>query len=237
MPWYKHWFNEDYLELYPHRDEAEADRCIALIRGTVPWMPGLRALDVACGAGRHARALATAGAAAFGVDLSMTLLRVARQVSGAPLARADMRALPVRSGSMDLVVNLFTSFGYFDTDAEHRAALGEMCRTLRRGGWFVLDYLNAPQVRETLVPFEHTLLGGVQAEVSRTIEAEGGLVVKRIITEDGRRFRERVRLFSPDELATMLAACGVAVRHRCGDYDGGPLTAASPRAILFGERA
>ena len=236
MPWYKHWFNEDYLALYPHRDEAEAERCVDLIRRTLPWQEGWRVLDVACGAGRHARVLESGGALTFGVDLSMTLLQVAQQVSSARLVRADMRALPVRRGSMDLVVNLFTSFGYFTSDEEHAAALGDMCGALRPGGWFVIDYLNAAQVRATLVPAEHTLLGGVQAEVTRELEEDDGVVVKRIVTADGRLFRERVRLFSPDELTTMLQRCGVDVRHRLGGYDGTPLTADAPRAILMGQR-
>lgn len=237
LPWYKHWFNEDYLQLYPHRDEAEAEVCVELIRRTLPWRSGWRALDVACGAGRHARALEAAGARTVGIDLSMTLLQVARTVTTAPLVRTDMRALPVRSGSMDLVVNLFTSFGYFNSDAEHAAALGEMCATLRPGGWFVIDYLNAAHVRSTLVSEEHTLLGGVPAEVTRTLEEDDSVVVKRIVTDDGRRFRERVRLFSADELAAMLERSGIEVRHRLGDYDGSPLDPTAPRAILMGERA
>lgn len=237
MPWYKQWFNEDYLELYPHRDEAEAERCVALIRSTLPWRDGWRALDVACGAGRHSRALEAAGAVTFGVDLSDTLLRVARRVTTASLIRADMRALPVRRGVMDLVVNLFTSFGYFADDAEHHAALAEMCGSLRPQGWFVIDYLNASQVRASLVRNERTLLGGVHAEVTRDLEENGTFVVKRIHTEDGRRFRERVRLFGPDELTAMLARCGVEVRYRLGDYDGAPLSGSSPRAVLMGIRA
>src|SRR4051794_735227 len=150
--WFEEWFGEEYLQLYPHRDLAEAERAVALILDRVGFAPGWRVLDVACGAGRHARAFETAGARCFGLDLSAALLRAARGVTGAPLVRADMRALPVRDASMDLTVNLFTSFGYFERDAEHAAALGEMVATLRPGGWFVIDFLNAPSVRARLVP-------------------------------------------------------------------------------------
>lgn len=236
MSWFTQWFNEDYLELYPHRDEAEAARCVELIRRSVPWWDGLRVLDVGCGAGRHSRALEAAGARTCGVDLSMTLLRVARGSTGAALVRADMRALPVRPVSMDLVVNLFTSFGYFADDREHAAALAEMGMALRPGGWFVLDYLNAPLVRASLVPHERTQLGGVPAEITRTVEENDTVVVKRIVTDDGRRFRERVRLFTAAELTAMLRQSGIAVRHLLGDYDGAPHAPGSPRAILMGER-
>src|SRR5689334_18222902 len=163
--WFEEWFGEEYLQLYPHRDEAEAARAVALILARVGFAPGWRVLDVACGAGRHARAFEAAGARCVGLDLSAALLRVARQVTGAPLVRADMRALPVRSASMDLTVNLFTSFGYFDHDAEHATALAEMVATVRPGGWFVIDFLNAGAVRSRLVARETQRLDGTPVEV------------------------------------------------------------------------
>src|ERR671921_2008758 len=152
--WFEEWFGEDYLRLYPHRDDAEAERAVGLILRSVSFEAGWRVLDVACGAGRHARALSSAGACCFGLDLSATLLRLARQVTRVPLIRADMRYLPVRPASMDLTVNLFTSFGYFDRDSEHAMALAEMVSTVRPGGWFVIDFLNPSSVRRGLVPEE-----------------------------------------------------------------------------------
>jgi SAM-dependent methyltransferase len=235
--WFEEWFGEAYLQLYPHRDAAEADRAVSLILDRVGFAPGWRVLDVACGAGRHARAFESAGARCVGVDLSAALLRVARGVTGAPLVRADMRALPVRPGSMDLTVNLFTSFGYFDRDVEHAAALGEMVATLRPGGWFVIDFLNAAAVRAQLVPSETRRLDGTQVAVRRSVSADGRYVCKTIEPAGGRRFTERVRLFGPQEIAAMLLAAGLSVRHRFGDYDASPLTAASPRTILLGQAA
>src|SRR6266850_155017 len=54
--WFEEWFGEEYLQLYPHRDAAEAERAVALILERTGFVPGWRVLDVACGAGRHARA-------------------------------------------------------------------------------------------------------------------------------------------------------------------------------------
>ena len=234
--WFEEWFGETYLALYPHRDDAEAARAVALIRRTLPWQRGWRALDVACGAGRHARALAEAGARCTGLDLSAALLRRAREHAAVPLIRADMRALPVRPASIDLTVNLFTSFGYFATDAEHASALAEMASTLRPGGWLVLDFLNADAVRIALVPEEETHLAGQPVHISRELDDGGRFVRKRITTSGGRVFTERVRLFSADELAGMLGSAGITVRHRFGDYDGGGISPSSPRIILMGDR-
>jgi SAM-dependent methyltransferase len=223
--WFEEWFGEEYLQLYPHRDAAEAERAVGLIAERVGLTPGWRVLDVACGAGRHARAL----------DLSAALLRVARTVTTAPLVRADMRALPIRPRSMDLTVNLFTSFGYFEQDAEHAGALGEMVSTVRRGGWFVIDFLNARSVRARLVPHETRRLGGVEAQVERSVSPDGRYVCKQIRTATGRQFTERVRLFGAGEIEAMLAAAGVTVRERYGDYDASPLLPDSPRTILVGQ--
>ena len=232
--WFEEWFNEDYLALYPHRDEADATRLVALLRSTLPWALEWRVLDVACGPGRHAPAITAAGARCFGLDLSMALLRRARTVTGIPLVRADMRRIPVRPRSMDLAVNLFTSFGYFDDDAHHRSALAEMVSTVRRGGWFAIDFLNAPRVRASLVPAESTTLGGTQVDVTRAVSGDGRFVRKSIRAADGRKWEERVRLFEPEELESLLGGAGVDVSFRFGDYDGAPLSPEAPRVLLAG---
>jgi SAM-dependent methyltransferase len=233
--WFEEWFGEEYLRLYPHRDDTEAGRAVDLIVRTVPFQKGWRVLDVACGAGRHARAFQAAGARCTGVDLSMTLLRLARQVTTVPLVRADMRDLPIRRASMDLTVNLFTSFGYFDKDAEHTVALSEMVTTVRPGGWFVIDFLNPASIRRQLVPEETLVVAGSTVQVSRSVSPDGRYVCKSIRGVQGRHFTERVRLFEPEQIAGMLENAGVSVRFRFGDYDATSLTSSSPRTILVGQ--
>jgi SAM-dependent methyltransferase len=171
------------------------------------------------------------------VDLSASLLRVARGVTDAPLIRADLRQLPVRPASMDLTVNLFTSFGYFELDAEHAAAAAEMVATVRPGGWFVIDLLNPAAVRSRLVSREKVGEGGTSALVSRTLSPDGRYVGKAIEWADGRRFVERVRLFEPVEIAEMLEHAGLTITHRFGDYDGHTLAPDSSRTILIGRAA
>ena len=234
--WFEEWFGEEYLALYPHRDEAEAEQAVGLVLSSTGFAAGWRVLDVACGAGRHARALRRAVARCFGVDLSATLLRIARTVTDAPLVRADMRSLPIRPASMDLTVNLFTSFGYFDRESDHATALHEMVATVRPGGWFVIDFLNPPAVRRNLVPREQVRLNSRSVEVRRELSPDQHHVTKTIITPEGRRFCERVRLFEPGEIADMLAGQGVRVERRYGDYAGASLDPGSPRTILMGRR-
>lgn len=191
-------------------------------------------LDVGCGAGRHARALAAAGARPVGLDLSSALLRHA-QATGLPVVRADMRRLPVRPRSMDLVVNLFTSFGYFEGDDEHAGVVEGIAAVVTPGGWFALDFLNADTVRRGLVAEEVQQLGVGPVRITRELCDDGRRVVKTIQIPDGRQFVERVRLFQVEELESMLAAAGFTVRSRYGDYDGGPLRPGAPRAIVLSQ--
>lgn len=234
--WYERWFGEDYLALYPHRDERDAAAAVGLLEREFAGRPQERILDLACGSGRHTRLLRGLGWS-VGLDLSPVLLRLARAKDPeGPYVRADMRILPFADGSFSLITNLFTSFGYFVSDEEHEIVLAEVHRALRKGGTFVLDFLNAPHVRRTLVPFDQREVNGTVIEQRRSITRDGRFVVKKITShKDGRTFVERVRLFEPDDLRTMFGSAGFAVAVEYGDYDGAPLTAESPRAIMFGE--
>ncbi len=241
--WFEQWFGEEYHALYPHRDEDDARRVVALVRRAAPWREGDRVLDLACGAGRHAAEFERLGARVAGFDLSPAMLRRARGRARATLVRGDMRALPFRAGSFALAVNLFTSFGYFRDDAEHRVVVEQVATVLVPGGRFVLDYLNAEQVRRSLRVAEQGISAtgggtGGAVRIGRRITDDGRYVIKEIeIPDEGRSFQERVRLFTPADLKALFAAAGLAVERRYGDYDGRPLTADSSRAILVGLRA
>jgi ubiquinone/menaquinone biosynthesis C-methylase UbiE len=236
--WFSRWFGKEYLELYPHRNEAEAQTAVEMIRKTVGAVPSPpRILDLACGTGRHTRALRK-WAWAVGLDLSAALLQEAHTDDpSAPYVRGDMRMLPFADESFGVVVNLFTSFGYFDTDEQHAGVMREVARVTSRGGTFVLDFFNAAQVRRTLVPFDERNVNGRNVRQYREISADGRFVVKHIDADEcPERYTERVRLFSPEELRRMLEESRFAVRRQDGNYDGSSWTEDSPRVIMFAER-
>ncbi|HUQ99793.1 MAG TPA: class I SAM-dependent methyltransferase [Gemmatimonadaceae bacterium] len=235
--WFEEWFGEDYLRIYQHRDEEEAERAIELIEKHVEGRKVKAVLDLACGAGRHSKILCERWWT-VGLDLSASLLRVARRESADdPFVRADMRELPFAEDSFDLVVNLFTSFGYFEDDSEHVKVLTCLRNVITTGGTLVIDFLNAHEVRAGLVPYDERVENGITIEQSRTISPDNRFVEKTIkLRERGREYVERVRLFSAGDLARMLDVAGFQVVARAGDYSGAQWTEESPRTILFASR-
>lgn len=149
-----------------------------------------------------------------------------------------MRDLPFQDQAFDLVVNLFTSFGYFSSDSENRRVLDEVSRVLKRGGILVIDYLNADQVRATLVPQDTCRVDNRLVTQTRRITPDGRYVEKEISADGfGRTFMERVRLFEPDDIRGLLHEAGLDIDRELGDYAGGPIDRERPRAIFFAHRS
>jgi SAM-dependent methyltransferase len=235
--WFEEWFGEDYLRIYQHHDETEAEHVVDLIAGFLEGRPIASVLDLGCGAGRHSRALCERWWT-VGLDLSAALLRIARrEMRNDPYVRADMRELPFAPGSFDLVVNLFTSFGYFEDDAENERVLVCVGSSLREGGTFVIDFLNASEVRTDLVPYDERVENGITIEQTRTITPDDRFVEKTIrLRERGKEYFERVRLLTATDLQRMLAAAGFDVVRQLGDYKGAAWSEHSPRTIIFARR-
>lgn len=238
--WFREWFGEEYLALYPHRDAREAEVAVRLFRRAADPRPDAPVLDLACGAGRHLGILADLGFRPVGIDLSRELLAEARRRENEelPLVRGDMRRLPFVDAAFGAVASFFTSFGYFASSEEDRRVAAEMRRVLRPGGVFLLDYLNAPRVRAALVPRDERRVKGRTVRQERWLEGES--VVKRIEIRPAEGepevHYERVRLYGPDELERLLARHGLRTEARFGDYDGSPYGETSPRVILVGRR-
>jgi SAM-dependent methyltransferase len=237
MAWYREWFGQDYLDLYAHRDEAEAEVDVDFVAARLGDPKPRAVLDLACGAGRHTEALRRRGYRALGVDLSLTLL--ARR-PGLPRVRGDMRGLPFADGSFEWVLNFFTSFGYFEGERENFRVLEEMVRVLAPGGRFLIDFLNRDRVLARLAPRETLAQNGRRIDVERWYDPAAHRVNKRITVRPAvgppRTFLESVRAYSPEEVATGMAWAGLEVTDLFGSFRGEPYDRDSERLILVGKK-
>jgi SAM-dependent methyltransferase len=232
MSWYETAFRKQYLDLYCHRSQEAAQGEAEFAAWTLGLPEGARVLDVACGAGRHARALTEIGHYVVGVDLSRDLLAEARDVT---CVRGDMRRLPFH-GTFDAATSFFTSFGYFD-DAGNRATMESVAAAIRSGGVFFLDFFNAIAVATQLVPASEEQREDRTYRIARRVE-DGRVVKDVVIEEEGltMSYRESVRLYHHHDLIRLLKAAGLNPLAAYGDYDGGDFTTDAPRCILVARK-
>lgn len=243
MEWFEEWFNtSEYLEVYKHRNEKEAAQLVRLILDNVKLSPGDSILDLACGAGRHSLLFAKKGFKVTAVDLSETLLKIAVEHArdlelDINFLKSDIRKLII-GAEFNLIINLFTSFGYFDNDDENKDVIKKAASLLRDRGIFVLDFINKCYVEKNLViESEDEISGGVLIQ-KRWIENER--VSKNItIRKNGviKNYFESVRLFSFEELESIFKENGLVINKTFGDFIGNKYDRlTSPRIILFAQK-
>ena len=235
--WYSKWFDSPYYHLlYSQRDDAEAKAFIMNLAKYLNLPEGAYILDLACGRGRHAIGLANLGFDVTGIDLSTHSIRIAREYEHDKLNFFvhDIRH-PFRVNYFHAVLNLFTSFGYFQTDKEDSKVIANAHRNLQKEGYFVLDYLNSSYVEKHLVASNTVYRDGVKFEMERNFD--GKMFNKKIsITDDQEEieFNEHVRAYQCIELQSLLEMSGFKIVETFGDYQLGPFhELESKRAIII----
>jgi SAM-dependent methyltransferase len=232
--WFQQWFDEDYAELYAHRDAAEALLGVETALAVAPELGYGHVMDLACGSGRHLEALRERNPKAFGLDLSLRLLDLAGTGLKPWLLQGDMRRLPVKQGSLSGICLWFTPFGYFG-DLENRQLFRDLADCLAPGGILWMDYLNAPGVRAAVSSEPETVeRGGLSVTIHRSLE--GDRVVKRMrlvrpATGEVREVVESVSLYDPTDLKRIAEEAGLGLRRVLGDYSGAEFGTSSERWI------
>lgn len=241
--WFRQHFNDDYRTLYSGRTQEQAEAEVAFVVGQLEITPQDLVLDLCCGYGRHLRALAAHGIPVVGVDLSEPLLRQAPRGDGIEIVCADMRRLPFTGGAVGftVLVNFFTSFGYFDSDDENRAAAREMARVLRPGGRFLLDLMNLRATTDSLVPRTERSAGPFEVVEERTFDEKRRRLEKHIRLVDTRsgerkEYVESVRVYEEDEIRELLASEGLDVDRVFGDFEGNAAGGNATRMVVTGRR-
>jgi 2-polyprenyl-3-methyl-5-hydroxy-6-metoxy-1,4-benzoquinol methylase len=241
--WFEDWFNTDeYLEVYQHRNEADARELVQLILKSVNLSKNASVLDLACGAGRHSIFFAKRGYKVTAVDLSDNLLRVAKKSAernkvSIDFLKADLRHFSTNR-NFDLIVNLFTSFGYFESDAENLKLFETVNKYLSPSGYFVLDYFNKTFIENNLVKESRDNFKYCTLVQKRHIEKKR--VIKDIyINGNGTtaHYKESVRMFSREELISAIENEGMKIRNVFGGFKAEEFDEInSPRIIIIAQK-
>ncbi|WKW12299.1 methyltransferase domain-containing protein [Pseudogemmatithrix spongiicola] len=243
--WWRSYFDAGYLDEYsPVFDLIEERRQVARLTELLALPHGARVLDLACGQGRHAHLLAEAGFNVDGLDYSRDMLKAAKaRGTGKTLryTRGDMRRLPLRwTRRFDGVVNLFTSFGFFDDPADDARVLKQVARMLKRGGVFIWQGGNRDALTDRFLRGDAwTTAEGTAVRQDRHFDPRSGfLTIESTWTRRRKveRRTHRIRLYTATHLEALLQDAGLTVT---GVYDGfreGPLTRGSHEMLLVARR-
>lgn len=229
-------FNEETFS----RGEAEAlalTRLCGVDKGAV--------LDLGAGPGRHALPLARSGYRVTALDTSRWLLdRLAEKADAESLSmeilQDDMRSFK-RPGHFDMVLVMWTSFGYFTDSKDHARVLTCARESLRPGGRLVLDLVSREHLAHTLEPVHLTEFEDESLLVERPLLVDEMTRLDNewlLVTGDDQVHRASFshHVWSTSEIRRLLADCGLQCLGLYGSVEGDLLELDSERMVVIGER-
>ena len=218
--WFASWFDTPYYHiLYKDRDYEEAQLFMDNITDYLNLPEDAKILDLACGKGRHSIYLNKLGYDVTGADLSENSIKIASEHNNDKLHFVvhDMRE-PFQE-KYDAILNLFTSFGYFENDSDNITTLKAICESLTEYGFGVIDFMNVNHVIKNLVPEETKSVDGIDFHIKRYVKDNH--IYKEIDFEDkGEKFHftEKVQALTLEDFEAMMEEAGIYLLDIFGDY-------------------
>ena len=217
------YLGHEKLDIY-QRTQRELDFLQSIISG----IENKKILDCPCGQGRHAIGLSRLGASVIGVDISDNFIEEARRKSHLDFPPAtrpefligDMRKLPdeIADNSIDVCINMFLAFGFFDDEEENKNVLREFFRILKPGGYLIIhtdinpEQVDAGTYQDKCVPRRNLITGNI-LEIEESICEETKRLdgVWKIFNQKEELLRQQqysIRIYSNEEFASLIQDVG-----------------------------
>jgi SAM-dependent methyltransferase len=236
VEWFSTWFDSSYYHiLYQNRDVQEAEAFLDRLLAYLHPKPHEKVLDLACGKGRHAMYLHQKGFDVTGLDLSAKSIAHAKLYESEHLHFDvhDMR-LVYKQNHFDFILNLFTSFGYFNNETENVVALDATAKSLKPGGKLVIDFMNTDKIISNLVAEEEKEVHGINFRILRGVE--NGFIVKTIrFCDEGEtyQFEERVRALREEDFLEYFKMVQLRLVEVFGNYNLNPFDREKSDRMIF----
>lgn len=202
--------------------------------------PRSRILDLCAGVGRHAVELAKRGHRVTAVDRTAayieTTSRSAAEAGVKLEAIAQDARTFVREQAYDVVLNLFTSFGYFADKNDDLTVARHMLASLDPKGVAIIDLAGKELVAKNFKGRWWWEAEGVFVAEERSVTEDWTALRSRwVVFRDGERreFKGLQRVYSGAELRALLLQAGFARVELYGDFEGAPYDANARRLIAL----
>lgn len=195
-------------------------------------------LDLCCGPCRHALEFARFGLNVTGVDRSEKYLGIASEKAKAAkinlsLVQSDMKDYSSNE-RFDAIINLYTSFGFYDDIEDELKVLKNMHASLKTGGKLLIDLLGKELIASIYKERDWQEIDGILFLEERLVTPNWEKLQNRWIAVKGDKRRDynfELRLFSGVELINLLNKAGFSSVKLYGDLDGSPYDADASRLV------
>jgi SAM-dependent methyltransferase len=205
--------------------------------------PEAHILDLCCGVGRHSLEFARRGYRVTGVDRTKVYLDKARKQAkeeglDIEFVQGDMRFFS-RPNTFNVVINMFTSFSYFEDPQEDKRVVENVFESLKPGGRFIIQMHG----KETLAKifrerdwYENNNLGVIVLQERKVSHNWSWMENRWIMLKGDERIENKVchRLYAGSELVTLLRDCGFSQVDLYGDLDGNPFDQTARQLVAVG---
>lgn len=218
--WYASWFDTPYYHiLYKDRNYREAQIFMDNLTHYLNLPEKAKVLDLACGKGRHSIYLNQLGYNVIGADLSENSIAEANKNANETLHFVVHDKREPYEDKFDAIFNLFTSFGYFESEEDNLKTLVAIKESLSEYGFAVIDFMNVYTVLENLIPEETKEVDGIAFHIKRY--HANNFIIKEIDFEaDGEtfHFEEKVKAYTLEDFQRMMNEAGIYLLDTFGDY-------------------
>ncbi len=201
--------------------------------------PGASICDLCCGPGRHSLELGRRGYNVTGVDRTGLYIEQAKEKANEQglnirFVQDDMRSF-CEPNSFDVVINVFTSFGYFEKETDNKRVIENVYKSLKEGGRFLIDIVGKEVVARAFQEKRWWEEDGVIILEEAKPNEDWSFIESRWIrirNERRHEYRFTLRLYSAAELSGLLKSCGFGQVEIYGDLSGSPYDQEAKRLIL-----
>lgn len=233
--WFASWFDTPYYHiLYKDRNDDEAQAFMENLTSYLNISDTCEVLDLACGKGRHSIFLNSIGYKVTGADLSPQSIEHAKQFENDRLSFVVHDMSKPFGKQFNAVFNLFTSFGYFEDEADNLNTIKAIKASLKPNGVGVIDFMNIDYVINNLVAENTKTVDGIDFHQKRYVE--NGYLIKDINFEANSKlhyYQERVKTLTIDDFEDLFNKAGVSLIEAFGDYKLNPFNRATSERLIL----
>ncbi len=225
-------------------DRQELAPAIEFIVSELHLTPGARILDLCCGPGRYATELALRGFDVVGLDLNPESVALGRRLALREGVKAeylvgDMREIPFRD-YFDAVINVGTSFGLFDDDADNQRVFDAVATALKPNGVFLLEMGNRDYYLRNFGVKDWRRRGNGRVMIfNRTFDYVRGRIntlIEYIPSEPKETFAFSWRAYTLAEVVSMFQHSGLIYSRAFGGWNGSDYDFNASRMVTISQK-